>query len=152
MMNSLFYFYRSTPSLSKIIRKLKKCCTLELHHDFSCRIFKEHSTFGKILHINIVGLDWKDKYGTPRWEGGLSSVYNYPAPCINIILFSKIKLTLRWFFDPAYDEDSIFEQFIWIYFYCKGDIDAARRKWPWTTIPEHGEQEKSTWLDIFKNN
>lgn len=152
MSNNLFYFYKSTPSLFKVIKKLRKSCILSLHSSFKISFNKDKNYYGKILTVNIVGLSWKDKWGTPRWEGGDNTLNAYKAPCVDILLFSMIRFSLRWFFDNAeYDEDDIFEQFIWINLYCHGDINKAKAEWPWTTMESDKDKKSvSTWIDIFK--
>ena len=144
-LDEMFYFYKTTPSLFKVIRKLKKKCRVRLHSTLRIGWRKEKCYYGRLLKIIISGLDWKDKFGTPRWEGGRESISDYRSPCIDIVLFSHIHISLDWFFSKDEDEDEIFEQFIWIYLYNDGDFEKARYTWPWRTF----DNKTTTWKDYF---
>ena len=69
---------------------------------------------------------WKDKFETPRCE-------HEP----------QFDLKFLWFgIFGIWGDDNYWEQWLWIKYYCDGDIKKAKETWGWTDM-----KNKSTWKD-----
>ena len=93
-------------------------------------------------HVAIVrvGLGWKDKYGTPRYEW---------SPQFHIFFF-------RWQFciwwnapklkgEKFPDNDLYYEMVLWYLYYSNKDIDKARSSWEWID----SKTKESSWNDKY---
>ncbi len=70
---------------------------------------------------------WKDKWSTPRCE-----------------LEPKFELEWLWFsLLILIKDDSFWERWLWLHFYCNSVVDKASTTWGWI---DH-ETNKSTWND-----
>lgn len=100
---------------------------------------------GKLFDFRLIGIQWKDKYDTPRYEG---------PPYIGINLFNY---SLIFYWEPYIhqwdDLDQYWEQALWYLYYTntisqglndKPDIQKAKESWSWQDM-----QGNSTWSDKF---
>ena len=98
-------------------------------------------------YINV-GMHWKDKYGTPRFEG--DSIFGpSPAYIFTILRLFRIVIYYEAPEDPndkysKFDHSTYWEMWMWYDFYQNKDIDLARKTWPWTNM-----NDESTWTDYF---
>lgn len=89
----------------------------------------------KILDIYVNSLLWKSKYDTPRFE--------HPA-MIHITLFSKYRIEIFYDYKDSYYNDDFWEQYLWIKYFCDGDVQKAIDTWEWID-----EKNQSTWNSNF---
>lgn len=84
------------------------------------------------IRFGYMGLVWKDKFGTPRFEWG-PQFYIY---------FFGLEFHI-WWVAPDGDNDQYYEQLIWINNYCDGNVTKARDTWEWQDY----YTKLSTWKD-----
>lgn len=89
-----------------------------------------------LLSVTSQDVIWKDKYNTPRLE--------YP-PRIDIVLFKYLHFHLR-IDGPKNQEDEYWEQILWTLYYCNGDIEKAKKTWPWK---KYENENETTWNNKF---
>ena len=81
----------------------------------------------RILDICIAGLQWKDKYDTPRFER---------PPALKITFFRYFSISVIWNVQEDWDNhllmDDYWEQLVWTYYYCDNDLKKAIETWPWS--------------------
>lgn len=104
-----------------------------------------------IFQFVNVGMHWKDKYDSPRYEGG--SIFG-PSPAYIISIFRIIRVVVYWIApeDPntphsKWCHDDYWEMWLWYYFYCDKDLKKAEETWPWQDT-----EGKSTWNKFFITN
>lgn len=94
---------------------------------------------GKLFDFRLIGIQWKDKYDTPRFE---------EPPCISLTLY---KISFLIYFNEDCD---YWEQYLWYKHYydvysqgllCIPNIYKARDSWPWIDP----RTKKSTWNDKY---
>jgi hypothetical protein len=101
--------------------------------------------YGRLLEVNIIGVGWKDKFDTPRFEHN---------PYFEIVLLRRIRYKIVWY--PAgidgFHQDDYWEQWLWWHYYADVKnqrswtaIISARSTWPWTT--EKDGKMVSTWSE-----
>lgn len=88
------------------------------------------------IAIKSVGLGWKDKYDTPRYEW---------SPQFHILFFHW-QFCIFWE-TPSKDNhsDSYYEQVLWYINYCNSDIEKAKKTWQWVDV----ETKQSTWNNDY---
>lgn len=72
---------------------------------------------------------WKDKFNSPRLEW---------TPFKQFWFF---KWQLHVGYKTTGNDDQLYEQILWWYYYCDKDIKKAEETWPWQDV----ETRKSTW-------
>ena len=90
---------------------------------------------GTPITIKNIHFEWKDKFGTPRFEW---------APMFQIYFF-------KWQFCISYNapgdsnDDKYYEMIVWYLYYSQKDIDIARQTWGWID----STTKKSSWDESF---
>lgn len=102
--------------------------------------------YGRLLEVSIIGVGWKDKFDTPRFE------FN---PYFEIVVLRRVRFKVVW--HPAsvdgFHQDDYWEQWLWWHYYAKVRNQCgtkwlnARATWPWTT--EIDGRQVSTWSDEY---
>jgi hypothetical protein len=115
------------PAIISIRRTVPRFARIPYH-----KIGKYYIALGWPITFLDVGLGWKDKYGSPRYEWG-PFLYFY---------FFGYQLCF-WWNAPDKDNDRYYEMVLWCFKYCDGDIDKARATWGWT------EGGVSTWREGY---
>lgn len=83
--------------------------------------------FRLIPHLVNRQLMWKDKYDTPRCEREPYFEFNW-----------------LWFgIYGVWGDDQYWEQWLWVYEYCDGDVKKAKETWGWVDF----DTKESTWID-----
>jgi len=144
------------------IRKLKLKTTEELHKSFVFNSYFTNKysnlpmvrrTYNKIIKVfnndyfiqigfpitfKILGLGWKDKYETPRFEWP-PAIYFYFFYWQLIIFFgSPIKNK----------DDEYYEHILWYLNYSDKDLQKTIKTWPW----QNATTKESTWSNEFLIN
>ena len=101
------------------------------------KLFGYEISYGWPISWANYGLDWKDKYETPRVEW---------MPSFQIYFFNW--QFCRWYVSPVKDEDHYWEQVLWYLKYSDKDIVKARDTWGWVDY----DTKKSTWNDDYLIN
>ena len=93
--------------------------------------------WGYPVAFRKVDLGWKDKYGTPRYEWAKQFA----------IYFFGLEFHI-WWVAPCGDNHKYWEQWLWTYRYCDGDINKARNTWGWIDM----DTNESSWDDKYLTN
>lgn len=138
-----FYYHLIYNFPFKSILKYKKYFYLPKWHLYTGKFY-----FGGPIRTNRIDpivdifwndIIWKDKFDCPRVER---------SPSINIIFFRKWQIYIsafsRKFSEDSFDPDLYWEMMIWTFEYCEGDINIARRTWPWRNM-----NGLSTWEELY---
>lgn len=94
-----------------------------------------------LFEITAEGVDWKDKWNTPRIEC---------YPVIYVRLFG-LAFSIFWKLPPHLDRhwldlDNYWEQALWYLYYNDKDVIKARDTWPWM------KDDESSWRNYFLVN
>lgn len=93
---------------------------------------------GSPIKVGKIGLGWKDKYESPRFEF---------SPAIYLFFFNW-QIFVHWHAPVEGKngyEDNYWEQLLWYSRYSNYDLEVARKTWPWVD----SKTKKSTWNENF---